>query len=532
MAELHKETLKKVLGEIPFTAELYWLLRQRSKPLQTQYTLHDLPNFFPELCNQAKACREKAKAGKNVFLFGSTHYWNEYSAVLALSLYAKGHSVTFGYIAKSDYRTPINRFDLRRQSIYTGNALKPAQTLINPINLSGLNPNLSLPDEVIEGIRKVTIFDVQYISQVEDVDVESPLYKLRWEANLDAARGLYPLLQKLKPDVAIIPNGSILETGAANIITQFLKIKTVTYEFGEQQERIWMANNDEVMHQNTNALWQAKQKEKLTKSQWDKVKELYAARMQGVKWENFSRMWQGVGTVGSKEVRAQLNLDDRPVVLLATNVIGDSLTLGRNLFSHTMTEFVLRTVQYFAGRPEVQFIIRIHPGETYLKGVSLAETIRQDMPKLPDNIIIVGAKEKINTYDLITLADLGIVFTTTVGLEMALAGVPVVIGGQTHYRNRGFSYDPDSWVNYFKMLGKLLHNVKENRLTKIQVDDAWHYAYSFFFEFPRPMPWHLMHMGRDFREHPISYVCSAEGEKKYGDTFRYLTGDPIDWEKI
>ncbi len=63
---------------------------------------------------------------------------------------------------------------------------------------------------------------------------------------------------------------------------------------------------------------------------------------------------------------------------------------------------------------------------------------------------------------------------------MALAGVPVVIGGQTHYRNRGFSYDPDSWVNYFKILGKLLHNVKENRLTKKQVDDAWHYAYSFF----------------------------------------------------
>jgi len=75
MAELHKETLKKVLGEIPFTAELYWLLRQRSKPLQTQYTLHDLPSFFPEFCNQAKTCREKAPAGKNIFLFGSTHYW-------------------------------------------------------------------------------------------------------------------------------------------------------------------------------------------------------------------------------------------------------------------------------------------------------------------------------------------------------------------------------------------------------------------------------------------------------------------------
>ena len=29
-----KEVVKQLLGEIPFTAELYWLVRQRGKPVE------------------------------------------------------------------------------------------------------------------------------------------------------------------------------------------------------------------------------------------------------------------------------------------------------------------------------------------------------------------------------------------------------------------------------------------------------------------------------------------------------------------
>jgi hypothetical protein len=32
-----KEVVKQLLGEVPFTAELYWLLRQRGKPLQSRF---------------------------------------------------------------------------------------------------------------------------------------------------------------------------------------------------------------------------------------------------------------------------------------------------------------------------------------------------------------------------------------------------------------------------------------------------------------------------------------------------------------
>jgi hypothetical protein len=49
-----KEVVKQLLGEVPFTAELYWLLRQRGKPLQSRFSLRHLQAEMPELVKQAQ----------------------------------------------------------------------------------------------------------------------------------------------------------------------------------------------------------------------------------------------------------------------------------------------------------------------------------------------------------------------------------------------------------------------------------------------------------------------------------------------
>ena len=159
-------------------------------------------------------------------------------------------------------------------------------------------------------------------------------------------------------------------------------------------------------------------------------------------WENFSRRWQGLPSQGGEQARRALGLDERPVVLLAANVIGDSLTLGRQVFTESMTEWLQRSVQYFAGRPEVQLVVRIHPGERYTKGPSVADVVKQALPELPEHIHLVAASDPINTYDLVEIADLGLVYTTTVGMEMAMSGVPVIVAGQTHYREQGLYPGP------------------------------------------------------------------------------------------
>lgn len=528
-----KEAIKNILGQIPFTAELYWLVRHRGQPIQSRFSLKRLEEELPVMAEQAKTLRAAAPAGRNVFLFATLHYWIEHAAVLGMALAAQGHRVTLGFLPYADWQTPINRFDLRRHNAYARKVLDKASPLIEPLSLLNVpQPAKTLPEGLMHAVHMVTNYDSQYTLQVEDVDPQSEIYQLRLRRNRMAARAAYTWLQAGHPDVVIVPNGTIQELGVIYRVARYLKIPVVTYEFGDQRQRIWLTQDGEVMRQETDELWKARRSQPLSNEQFERLQGLFMARQQAVKWENFARLWQDTPAQGSDTARAALGLDDRPLVLLATNVLGDSLTLGRQVFTRSMAEWISRTVQYFAGRPEIQLVVRIHPGEVLTHGLSMVDVVKEVLPRLPEHIRLIGPKEKINTYDLIGIADLGLVYTTTVGLEMAMNGLPVIVSGQTHYRLRGFTHDPDSWVSYFKMLGAILENPKQYRLSRAQVESAWRYAYAFFFEFPRPFPWHLVRLWEDYKESPLQAVLGPQSMESYQSTFRYLTGEPLDWNEI
>jgi hypothetical protein len=194
-----------------------------------------------------------------------------------------------------------------------------------------------------------------------------------------------------------------------------------------------------------------------------------------------------------------------------------------------MAEWVEETVRYFAQREDVQLVIRVHPGEVLTHGTSMVTVINATLPEIPTHIHLIEPDEKLNTYDILEITDLGLVYSTTVGLEMAMRSIPVIVAGQTHYRNRGFTSDPDTWETYFSMLDEQLADLESTQLTQAQVELAWRYAYLFFFAFPKPFPWHLLDLKEDIRTRPVDFILGAEGEAKYGETFEYLVGKPLAW---
>ena len=533
MSASRKETIKNIIGQIPFSAELYWLIRQRGKPIQSRFSLKNLNERLPEIKQQVSVLRENAAPGKKVLVFASLHYWIEHAALLSMAFSAQGHQVTLGYLPFSDWQTAINLFDLKRQNAYARNVLSKAAPLINPVSFLPQRQNYKiLPEAVQEIVELVSDYDSQYTLQNEYVDKESSIYQLRLERNQQLAYIAYYWLKSHKPDVVIVPNGTIQEMGVVYRLAQLLKIPSITYEFGDQRNRIWIAQNAEVMRQETDAMWEAKGEQPLTEAQAERLKSFFSARQRADLWENFARRWQDMPTQGGDKVRKALGLDDRPIVLLATNVLGDSLTLGRQVFSESMAEWISRTVQYFLGIEDVQLVIRVHPGEVLTHGVSMLDVVESVIPELPSHIKLIKPTDKTNTYDLIEVADVGLVYTTTVGLEMALNGLPVIVAGNTHYRGRGFTLDPDSWVQYYKTLKRVMEEPKEYKLTPEQVDLARQYAYRFFFEFPRPFPWHLVRMWEDYQEQPIDEVFKPENFEKYAQTFKWFLGEPMDWSKI
>jgi len=528
-----KDTLKRFLGEIPLTAELDWLVRQKNGQTHTRFTLRHLQDKLGEMVAEARVLRAKSQpTGRKIFMFATLHHWIEQGAITGLGLAAEGNDVTFGYLPYGDWFTDLSKFDLRRQNIYARRMLEPAQDLIKPVSfLTTRSSYISLPPALQNAVKEVSTYDTQYTLQIEEVDESNPTYQFRLKRNTDAAQALYSWMRAMKPDVVIVPNGTILEFGIAYRVARFLKIPTQTYEFSDQKDAFWLGQNVEIMRQDTSQMWQAVQDQPLTHEQFKRISEMFEARRTARTTENFTRKWQSEPAQGAQSVKDVLKLDERPVVLLATNVLGDSLTLGRQVFSRTMAEWVSRTILYFIGRPDVQLVIRIHPGEVLSREYSMVDVVKKTLPELPEFIHVIEPAEKVNTYDLIELADLGLVYTTTVGLEMALRGIPVVVAGQTHYRGRGFTYDPASWVEYFKMLGRILEDPKKFRMEQEKVDLAWRYAYHFFYTYPLPFPWHIKFWS-DYETHRISQVMTDANLKRFEPAFRYLSGEYLDWNVI
>lgn len=518
-----KEAVKRLLGDIPLTAEIYWLVRRSENPANVRYSLKGLKGILPEAIDAVKVARKNAPPGKKIFLFASVHYWLENITMMALALSGQGHNVSLGYFPYAKWNINQTKFDIRRQAIYTRDALRPVGNLANFVDFSGWNASyLVVPDEIQRAVEHVTDYDYMYAFQTEEVDRANDFYKFRYERNYRAAQVLFDYLRINRPDSAIVPNGTIMEMGIAYRVLRYLEIPTVTYEFSDQKKVMWVAQNDEVMLQNTDILWKQHEDFTLNDSQLKEIQTLMSSRRKGALFGNFSRQWQKIPSEGAQKAKNKLGLDDRPVVLMATNVLGDSLTLGRQVFSKSMTEWLIRTIQYFVEVPKVQLVIRIHPGEALVKHGSIYDKIRETLPQLPSHIHLVAPTEDVNTYDIMELANLGLVYTTTVGLEMAMYGIPVIVAGKTHYRNRGFTYDPSTWVEYFKELTRIISSSKESALEQSKVNTAWKYAYLFFFKYPKPYPWHLSAKGLDFVEYPLKYVLSRDGQKHFGATFEQL----------
>ena len=541
--------LREFLGDLPFTAEIDWMLRSKNRPRKDHYNLTRLLKSLPDAVKLVKPYADKASKGKKVLFFSTLHYWIEQSAYLGLVLAGMGHDVTLLTLPYSEWHKEKDKFTQRQRIMHTHEALEVMNPLVKHVSMLDMQTSSrtahgtlravrqnDLPEKILADIKEISLWDCQYTLMREEVDMnnadERALYDLRLERNTFAAKAALAWMQMNKPDVILIPNGLILEMGMIFRVARYLGIDAVTYEFNDQREQIWLAQNSSIMQQDTDYLVEARCNLPVTEEMFERVADLENARRGARVWGKSKRLWQYVSSQGADETRKMLGLDDRPVVMLAANVLGDSLTLGRDIFAASMTEWITKTVQYFAKRTDVQLVIRVHPGEKLVpQAKSMGTVVKEALPEMPNHIHVIGALDNINTYDLIEIANVGLAYTTTVGLETAMNGRPVISCGQTHYRGRGITLDPNTWEEYYATLEKVLADIPAHQMTEKQIEFAWNYAYRFFFEYPRPFPWRLMNFWDDLEVWTLEKVLSEEGMAQFKDTFGFLVGEPFTWEK-
>jgi hypothetical protein len=86
--------------------------------------------------------------------------------------------------------------------------------------------------------------------------------------------------------------------------------------------------------------------------------------------------------------------------------------------------------QWVGARPDLQLVIRMHPriaaGGRSTSVSAEYHQLREDFAALPDNVAVVWPEDKTSSYNLAEIADVAIVAWSTMGLELARFGVPVI----------------------------------------------------------------------------------------------------------
>ena len=178
----------------------------------------------------------------------------------------------------------------------------------------------------------------------------------------------------------------------------------------------------------------------------------------------------------------------KPTVALLTNVMWDAqLHYPSNAFP-SMLDWVLQTIDYFKGRPELQLLIRVHPAEirgTAASRQPLVPEIERAYPQLPPNVFVIPPESQVSTYAAVANVNAAIIYGTKTGVELTSTGIPTIVAGEAWIRNKGLTLDASSPEDYFAILDRL---PLAERMPPEQVRRARMYAYHFFFRRMVPVP--------------------------------------------
>lgn len=182
-----------------------------------------------------------------------------------------------------------------------------------------------------------------------------------------------------------------------------------------------------------------------------------------------------------KEELVKIGVDiNKPIISIIPNIIWDAQMIYPNNIFKNMLEWLFETLKFFENK-DIQVIVRSHPGEINSERITKQQVKKEILKKyleLPKNFFLIGPESSLSTYGLVDFSDTIIIYATKMGMEYTPFGANVIVGGESYVKNKGFTYDPKTKDEYFKLLKKLPLKTK---LSKDKIELAKKYAYHFFF---------------------------------------------------
>jgi hypothetical protein len=171
-----------------------------------------------------------------------------------------------------------------------------------------------------------------------------------------------------------------------------------------------------------------------------------------------TRRMEGKDDFGFQNVCAgKANLDFGSV-LIPLNLRWDSAALSRNRLFSNVADWLSAVVRWMELRPQVRLCIRQHPCERVpeVRGTDDVTGVWQQSPAR-ERVTYVAATDPVSSYDLLRTARVVLPYTSTVGIEATMLGLPVIVSTDCYYANLGFVWNAGSIDEYFARLEEALN---------------------------------------------------------------------------
>lgn len=323
--------------------------------------------------------------------------------------------------------------------------------------------------------------NIQYVRE----GYQSYLY-----SGLVASFALSRLLDEYKPNVVFQFNGRQSSTRVMFEIAKKRGLYVVCHERGMQSESISLFTDSIMSLTPIKKLWKEWGQIPLTRDQLENIHQHMVNRQYGknLNWKTFSPSPQDY-----KELRRKLGFsDDRPLWVFFTSS-DDELADApdwKGVFDNQLT-CIKKTVRYVERHPELDLVVRVHPNTGGKKAtgsnIKQLQELEQLLLELPPNVKMVMPEDPISSYSLMDIATLGLIYSSTVGLEMACKGKHIIVTSGSYVSDLPFVQTVKSIESYEKILDRMLalplmaESIEIKRM-------AFRFAYSLFFRMNIPFP--------------------------------------------
>ncbi len=262
-------------------------------------------------------------------------------------------------------------------------------------------------------------------------DDESTRYLLR-EYILSAwnvAQRFADFLDQTQPRAVVVFNGQFYPEATARYIAQKRGLRVITHEVGLQPATAFFTDGEATAYP-----IHIPDEFELNDEQNARLDAYLAKRFQGDFTMAGIKFWADMK--GLDDAFLQRAAGFKQIVPIFTNVIFDTSQPHANTVFEDMFDWLDLILEVIREHRETLFVIRAHPDELRVRKSS-RETVEgwitsRGMDKEP-NVVFVGPRETLSSYELIQNSKFVMVYNSTIGLEASIMGAAVLCAGKARF---------------------------------------------------------------------------------------------------